>query len=758
MSKDSFDRFIVCNRDIATTKGVNWDIRPNPEGVVPQGQAWPIHELCGVIRQKYWLNNFGSDKNCLKTWNDQRLKKGAGQVSLSVLSANWQDLIKAAVIDQIFIRANKAVHIALHVIRPLKVLGMCAQGTEPWQLTRETIELAHSLAKESQPSGQLANQVIAVVKNILDFHALSERYPLLQANDNAPLRPRGTGSYLRERLSERRKPEKLPEQKAFWELSRILFTEKPSSFNDELRFAQLKLLVLCGFRIGEPPLIPFNWNYSKNHLDRLGLPAGESGGVSTSIAIRYFVEKRDISLPGGSLLYIDRQEVPQIFIEIVREIFERVERLTAQLRRRLAEQVRTGRVLAGFNVDELVRVTELYTSFTGNPFVYADPKQSELIARYREDYDTTVLEEIHQRQEMLSKFNNPSPDLLRYFFELRKGYESILPFRDKDGNILKRQSTKGFFLIADVEALLEVKIPRKQANLRAIKTSIGELALNDFLFIGPKRALAEARNGSICDITKYIFTDRIETAELKACLYNGPYEKDTIFKRYGRNEVDRALTIKSHSLRHLQNTELFRMGIADTAITKRYGRASIAQSHEYDHRNLFEELDFMTPKGGEGEALDNASSVLALIRSGHIGGRIVDEFKSIQAAYGDEIAFQFLSAEADGVHATPYGFCINSFIVSPCPNHLSCFNGCKHLALDDSNEHKGNLIKIRDKMINAIELIEERPSESIGRANQLSHARAQLENIEKALNCSPGARPFPDGEDLSDIDKVDILS
>ncbi|HCF4212292.1 TPA: hypothetical protein NIE30_005250, partial [Pseudomonas aeruginosa] len=82
----------------------------------------------------------------------------------------------------------------------------------------------------------------------------------------------------------------------------------------------------------------------------------------------------------------------------------------------------------------------------------------------------------------------------------------------------------------------------------------------------------------------------------------------------------------------------------------------------------------------------------------------------------------------------------------------------KHLALDDSNEHKGNLIKIRDKMINAIELIEERPSESIGRANQLSHARAQLENIEKALNCSPGARPFPDGEDLSDIDKVDILS
>jgi hypothetical protein len=44
-------------------------------------------------------------------------------------------------------------------------------------------------------------------------------------------------------------------------------------------------------------------------------------------------------------------------------------------------------------------------------------------------------------------------------------------------------------------------------------------------------------------------------------------------------------------LRHLQNTELFRLGVADTIISKRFNRRSIAQSYEYDHRSLAEELD-----------------------------------------------------------------------------------------------------------------------------------------------------------------------
>ncbi|NCA71721.1 MAG: hypothetical protein EOM91_16900 [Sphingobacteriia bacterium] len=40
---------------------------------------------------------------------------------------------------------------------------------------------------------------------------------------------------------------------------------------------------------------------------------------------------------------------------------------------------------------------------------------------------------------------------------------------------------------------------------------------------------------------------------------------------------DRRLTLQSHALRHLQNTELFRLGVADTIITKRFNRRSVAQ-------------------------------------------------------------------------------------------------------------------------------------------------------------------------------------
>jgi hypothetical protein len=58
-----------------------------------------------------------------------------------------------------------------------------------------------------------------------------------------------------------------------------------------------------------------------------------------------------------------------------------------------------------------------------------------------------------------------------------------------------------------------------------------------------------------------------------------------LFAKYGETDDDRALKIESHMLRHLQNTELFRLGVADTIISKRFNRRSVAQSYEYDHRS-----------------------------------------------------------------------------------------------------------------------------------------------------------------------------
>lgn len=60
-----------------------------------------------------------------------------------------------------------------------------------------------------------------------------------------------------------------------------------------------------------------------------------------------------------------------------------------------------------------------------------------------------------------------------------------------------------------------------------------------------------------------------------------------------------------------------------------------------------------------------------MIRADRVAGPVVHEFRKIQQEFGDEAAFDYLDAEADGLHVTPYGFCINSFTVDPCPKHIA---------------------------------------------------------------------------------------
>jgi hypothetical protein len=68
-------------------------------------------------------------------------------------------------------------------------------------------------------------------------------------------------------------------------------------------------------------------------------------------------------------------------------------------------------------------------------------------------------------------------------------------------------------------------------------------------------------------------------------LISGKGSGDTLFERYGQTDEDRSLRLTSHSLRHLQNTELFRLGIADTIITKKFNRRSVQQSSVYGLRS-----------------------------------------------------------------------------------------------------------------------------------------------------------------------------
>ena len=137
-----------------------------------------------------------------------------------------------------------------------------------------------------------------------------------------------------------------------------------------------------------------------------------------------------------------------------------------------------------------------------------------------------------------------------------------------------------------------------------------------------------------------------------------------------------------------------------------------------------------------------------MITSGVAKAPIAEEFRRIQREQGDARAFEFLAAEADGFHATPYGHCINGFTQEPCPKHLQCFGGCNHFVNTGLDQNVRNLRALAEKLEHSVAAIQRRKS-GPGRDNQLRHAQTHLANLRQLLGTAEGERPFPDGPDLS---------
>jgi len=303
--------------------------------------------------------------------------------------------------------------------------------------------------------------------------------------------------------------------------------------------------------------------------------------------------------------------------------------------------------------------------------------------------------------------------------------------------------------VGELEEHIRLATPTKVSDLTPLPLASGAVQPWELLFLQPKRSLAEERNDGLCDITRYIAINRPARAFLGEALGDAKH-KASLFEKYGQTDEDRAMKIESHMLRHLQNTELFRLGVADTIISKRFNRRSITQSYEYDHRSLAEDLtQIEIPEDVEIMLGEKASTVARLIKGGKASGPIVDAFGRIQAAEGDAAAYEYLRAEADGFHATPYGHCLNSFTVDPCPKHLECFDNCRHLSATSLPEHQQNLVRLEGKFKLALDTIRGRPSTSVGWKNQLEHAEKRLTGVQKLLATAPGEHPFPEGVDLS---------
>ncbi|ROO24334.1 hypothetical protein [Salinisphaera japonica] len=762
-----FADYLFASRALAERHGLAWDFPVNALGKASKVDAWDLTALAGALSPpRLLLRNFGFDTKTLQHIDAHYRETDKSLIQLATPSAAWQDLIKAAAVNGILVKRNSPTHVIGQVVRPLKLIATCAGNTEPWELAFDNIQRALEVAASIQPSGQLRNTTEAVIRYVIDYNHLADRSPLLpvkRANGDrsvAWIRQAPRANRLRTQLADRHEAQKLPDEKAFWEFTRIVFTESPQTFIDALRLALGQTLIMTGLRIGEACMIPTDWSQLRAYSALDGRPAGDYGGISQSLVLRYFGEKQQSADVEGQLLYPQIQHIPNSFEEPLTETLNRIAELTAPLRQTLTAQIKSGRLLPDFGLDEDVTPAQLFPYLSGNPFVYDDPERHNLEARYKISYDVAILEEIEQRQKNLAANGGKLRNEVRiYFTRLRRGREALLPCRNQYGCIPRRPRSSrmnyidGTFRIRDLEAFLRAAMPTKLPDTGVFRSADGsEIASSDFLFLLPRRSLLEERSGGICDVRKYFGVARLISPTMMRAIGDRVASTGgkTLFEKYAKNEADSRLTMTTHSLRHLQNTELFRLGIADTIITKRFGRRSVAQSYEYDHRSLAEELDAIeVPKLANDLLPPKAQQVLRMAMAGKIEGSIIGEFRRLQKKKGDKAAFEFLAVEADGFHTTPYGFCVNSFTVDPCPKHLECYNGCRHFSTTDLPEHRENLSSLKAQLLEAKQQIAARSSESVGYANQLRHAASRLAGVQSALDCEPGAKPFPNGPDLS---------
>jgi hypothetical protein len=745
----NFAAFIEQSKRIAAESDLNWDILLTAAGGAVNGAEWDLREMADDGRPKSMvLRNFST---CDVAY---RVMVGRGIISeaspTGPVSQGWQDIIKAYAIEHVLVR-KKGVGYVSAASNALRFLATVSQK-EPWETTADDLRVACSISDECQPSGGRTIVILGFISSIVDPLHLFDACPLrsLVALPEKKRADRAkfaqTKAKQAKTLSERKAEEKLPERRAFWELIRIVFTERPRNLNDALRFAMVKVLLLTGLRVGEVALLPLDWKRTRAYFDDAGRPAGESGGISEALSLRHFAEKQDTNK-----LYEETQFVPDMFREAVESTLGEVVLLTAPLRATLRAQFESGRIFPMYAPNELVDSVELYVRMSGNPIWAEPPISAELEGRLSRYESTLDVRELAELQVLQAGSTTLSDAVSRYFSPKRR--EQGLVLRHADGRPVLGRGVQGTFLrVSDVESYVATHQPSKLSDLAALTLDNGtKIAPWEMLFLMPKRAIGAGRGQTVLDPVLTSAVGIADESLLQLALGGDGYKDRSLFTLYGQSDDDRELSIKSHSFRHLQTTELFRLGVADTIISKRFNRRDVAQSYEYDHRSLSEELD-QIELPDEWDLMigtSKAATVAKLIQAGRASGPIVREFKSIQAKEGDAAALTFLAAEADGFHATPYGTCLNSFTVDPCPKHLECFTGCRHLSATNLPEHQQNIITLHGRLKTALESAQARPDGTVGKANQIAHAEVRLKGVEALMSTLPGQSAFPDGNDLS---------
>ena len=154
-----YSAFIDLGKTLAHDKGLSWDMPLDETGAACDGVGWNLTIVAGdVPPPSHYLRDLGADAKALAIVNAERAERGLAPLHRRPLSDAWQDLVKAAVAEQLLFRRNTTGYVMQCIARPLRVIATCVEK-EPWALTVDDLHVAIRIGKAIQATGKLGDLV-----------------------------------------------------------------------------------------------------------------------------------------------------------------------------------------------------------------------------------------------------------------------------------------------------------------------------------------------------------------------------------------------------------------------------------------------------------------------------------------------------------------------------------------------------------------------------------------------------------------------
>ena len=218
---ESYVRFLAEMKAFVAKRGLCWEIEIQEDGSIRKEHDWDLRVLTGGHRKySVGLKSFGVDQDVIR----RATERGIGQQRLAaglVLSSNCQDVIKGFVaLGALALHTEVSTRDRAAVLRQLLSMISC----EPWDISSEHCALFSAMYPDK------AIRAMPRILTVFNSRLLSRNVPLAVVLDKS------IGSSILASLEERQHSEKLPPLKALYELTRIIFHEKPRSHLDEMLF------------------------------------------------------------------------------------------------------------------------------------------------------------------------------------------------------------------------------------------------------------------------------------------------------------------------------------------------------------------------------------------------------------------------------------------------------------------------------------------------------------------------------------------